>query len=87
MSLLPTKIYFWDFPGGQGLKNPPSNAGDMGSILDQGTKIPYAAGQLSPLATTREKPMCSNEESIRAMKIPACPQSVSRVPQINLSQP
>ena len=34
-------------------KNPPSNAGDTGSIPGQETKIPHAAGQLSlPAATT-----------------------------------
>ena len=38
-----------------GVKNPPSNAGDVGSILGRGTKIPHAAGQLSPRATTRER--------------------------------
>ena len=69
------------------LKNPLSNAGDMGSILDQGTKIPYAAGQLSPWTTTREKPMCSSEEPTCVMEIPACPQRVFHVPQIHLSQP
>ena len=37
-----------DFPGGPVVKNPPSNAGDAGSIHGQGTKIPRAAGQLSP---------------------------------------
>ena len=37
-----------DFPGGPVVKNPPSNAGDVGSIPGGGTKIPYAAGQLSP---------------------------------------
>ena len=26
------------------VKNPPSNAGDVGLIPDQGTKIPYAMG-------------------------------------------
>ena len=39
------------------VKNPPSNAGDMGSIPGQGTKIPHDAGKPSPLrpcATTRE---------------------------------
>ena len=36
------------------VKNPPSNAGDAGSIPGQGTKIPHAAGQLSPSATTTE---------------------------------
>ena len=44
----------WDFPGGPVVKNPPSNAGDTGSIPDQGTKIPHAVGQLSPGATTAE---------------------------------
>ena len=33
-----------DFPGDPMVKNPPSNAGDMGSIPSQGTKIPHAAG-------------------------------------------
>ena len=43
-----------DFPGGPVVKNPPSNAGDMGSIPGQGTKIPHAAGQLSQRARTTE---------------------------------
>ena len=29
-----------DFPGGPGIENPPSNAGDTGSSSDQGNKIP-----------------------------------------------
>ena len=41
-------------PGGPVVKNPPSNAGVTGLITDRGTKIPHAAGQLSPLATTIE---------------------------------
>ena len=36
-----------DFSSGPVVKNLPRNAGDMGSILDQETKIPHAAGQLS----------------------------------------
>ena len=36
------------------LKNLPSNAGDMGSIPVQETKIPHAVGQLSLHATTTE---------------------------------
>ena len=36
------------------VKNLPSNAGDVGSIPSQGTKIPHATGQLSPCATTTE---------------------------------
>ena len=37
----------WGFPSGPVVKNPPANAGDPGSTLDQGTKTP-----LSPCATT-----------------------------------
>ena len=44
----------WDFPGGPVVKNPPSNAGDPDAIPDQGTKIPHAAGRLSPRATATE---------------------------------
>ena len=36
------------------VENPPSSAGDAGSIPGQGTKIPHAAGQLSLRATTTE---------------------------------
>ena len=36
------------------MKKPPSNAGDVGSIPGQGTKLPHAAGHLSPQATARE---------------------------------
>ena len=43
-----------DFPGGPVVKNPPHNAGDVGSIPGQGTKIPHAEGQLSLHATTTE---------------------------------
>ena len=48
------KTRYGDFPGGLVVKNPPSNAGDVGSIPGQGTKIPHAAGKLSPCATTTE---------------------------------
>ena len=43
-----------DFPGGPVVKNLPSNAGDEGSILGQGTKIPHAAGQPSSSTSTTE---------------------------------
>ena len=43
-----------DFPGGPVVKNLLSNAGDAGSIPGWGTKIPHAAGQLSPHAATTE---------------------------------
>ena len=36
------------------VKNPPSSARDAGSILGRGTKVPHAAGQLSPRATAAE---------------------------------
>ena len=49
-----------DFPGCPVVKNPPSNAGDMGSIPGGGTKIPHATGQLSPRTTTTEL-ACLNE--------------------------
>ena len=39
-----------DFPGSPVVKNPPSNAGDVRSIPGLGTKIPQAAGRLSPHA-------------------------------------
>ena len=43
-----------DFPGGLVFNNPPFNARDMGLIPGRGTKIPHAAEQLSPHATTTE---------------------------------
>ena len=38
------------------VRNPPSNAGDVSSLPGWGTidKIPHAAGQLNPRATTTE---------------------------------
>ena len=50
-----------DFLGGPGVKKPPSIAGDMGSIPDQGTKIPHTSGQLSP-GTQLAKPVCHNKD-------------------------
>ena len=50
---------FKDFPGGPGLKNSLCNAGDVGSIPGQGTKIPHAMEQISLCAITRE-PTCQN---------------------------
>ena len=43
-----------DFPHGPVVKNPPSNAGEGDSIPGRGNKIPHAAGQPSPRATTTE---------------------------------
>ena len=36
-----------------GVESPPCNAGDAGSIPDQGTRILYAVEQLSLSATTK----------------------------------
>ena len=44
----------WGLPWWSVVKNPPYNGGDVGSIPGQGTKIPRAAGQLSPCAATTE---------------------------------
>ena len=35
-------------PRGPGVKNPPANAGAMGSIPGWESKVPHALGQLSP---------------------------------------
>ena len=48
------KMWCWDFPGGPVVENMPSDSGDPGSIPGQVTKIPHAAGQLSPCDTTTE---------------------------------
>ena len=40
-----------DFPGGPVVKNPPSNAGDMGSIPGWGTQILQAAKNILPSTT------------------------------------
>ena len=57
----------WDFPSGPVFKNSPRKAGDVGSILDRGTKIPHAVGQLSPSATT-SGPMGHNKDPARPKK-------------------
>ena len=48
------------------VKNPPANAGDTGSSNWSG-KIPHAAEQLSPCATTTE-PVLRNKRSHRNEK-------------------
>ena len=51
------------------VKNPPSNAGDMGSIPGRGTKIPHATGQLSSCtlepACRNEDPMCHKQDPMQ----------------------
>ena len=53
-----TKLIHTDFPGGAVIKNLPANAGNMGLIPGPG-KIPHAAEQLSPRATTTEPMHCN----------------------------
>ena len=63
----------WDFPGGPVVKNLPSNTGDVGSISGWGTKIPHAAGQLSPCATTTEPTRSgAREPQLEKKKKPSC---------------
>ena len=47
-----------DFSGGPLVKNPPAHAGDIGSVLAPGTRIPHATEQLSLRATTTERSSC-----------------------------
>ena len=66
------------------VQNPPSIAGDTGSIPGQGTKISHDMGQLSPQAATTEpaysraqaphlQRVCRNEESTCLSADPAQP--------------
>ena len=55
------------------VKNPPSNAGDEGLIPGPGSKIPRAARQLSPRATTREAHELQLEKAARHNEDPAQP--------------
>ena len=58
-----------DSPGGPVVKNPPSNTGDARSIPGQGTKIPHAAGQLRPCATTTELAHLNEREKTRTPQV------------------
>ena len=58
---------FGDFPGGLMVKNPPSDAGDLGWIPGQGTKTPQAPGQLIPRAATTE-PAHHNQREAHATR-------------------
>ena len=74
------KMYYRDFPSGPLVKDLPSSAGDMGSIPGRGTKIPHAAGQLSPRATSTEL-ACLNKRAC----VPQTTESMRsgvRVPQL-----
>ena len=49
----------WDFPGGEVVKNPPPNAGDLGSIPGQGTRSHMHAATKNSHTTTK-KPASRN---------------------------
>ena len=52
-----------DFPAVPVVKNPLCNAGNTGSIPDQGTKIPHAKEQLGPFAVITD-PMLESPSTI-----------------------
>lgn len=53
-----------DFLGDPVVKEPPSNAGDRGSILGPATRITHVSGQLSSsLATTKPAPQLRPDEA------------------------
>lgn len=60
--MLITQKHLLDFPGGIVAKNLPSNAGDLGSIMGQRTKIPHALEQLHLPATIRGS-VCLNKDT------------------------
>ena len=75
-----------DFPGGPVVKNPPSNAGDMGLILSPGTK---AARQLKPVhrncrACTLEPVHHTATRSLHAATKNMCTTSKTLWSQINV---
>ena len=74
-----------DIPGGPVVKNLPSNARDAGSIPGQGTKIPHAAGQLSPRTTTTELACLNERDCIPQTTEPTC--SGACVPQLERENP
>ena len=62
--VIPFEMHLWDFSGGPVIENLPSNAGAMGLIPGQGTKIPHASGQLRLQTATREKPTRRKEDRV-----------------------
>ena len=67
-----------DFPGGPGVKNPPSSAGNVGLIPGRGTKIPHA--------TTTELLVHINKRArVPQTTEPMC--SGARVPQLEREKP
>ena len=66
-----TKLSPWDFPGGPGLKNPPSNAGDTGLKPGWGPKISHASGELHPVCCNISP--CTLEPMLRKDRSPHAP--------------
>ena len=63
--------------GGLVVKNLSCNAGDLGLIPYQGTKIPHAAGQLSPHPL---EPLCHTREAVHCNeKLPATKTQLSQI--------
>ena len=67
------------------VKNPPSNAGCVGSIPGQGTKIPHAEGQLSLCATTTELARLNKRAHVLLITEPT--RSEACVPQLERENP
>ena len=67
------------------VNNPPYNAGDMGSIPGQGTKIPHDAGQLSQHTATTE--LVHLKERARVPQTTEPTGSGAPVPQLEREKP
>ena len=74
-----------DFPGGPVVKNLPYNAGDVGLIPGQVTKIPNAAGQQSPCATNTELTCLNERACVPQTTEPTHPGA--RMPQLERENP
>ena len=87
------KIQTEDFTSGPVVKTLPSKAGDTGSIPSQGTKIPHAAGQLSPSAATAE-PTSSRVCALKLENLPparktqhSCPPNKENIQEVSVLLP
>ena len=67
------------------VKNPPYHARDAGWIPGQGTKIPHAAGQLSPRATTAELARLNGRAHVPQTTEPT--RSGAHTPQLEKANP
>ena len=60
------KIYLGEFPGCPVVKNPPSNAGDAGSIPRSGKKDPTCSGATKTHELQLEKTKCCSEDAAQS---------------------